>query len=136
YAQVQVDFFAIHIGEHRGAGDAGVVDDDVDAAPLFDGRVHHGGGILVFGNVVAVGNGSALAQGVDLFHGFVSHFRAGLAVVAEGAAAQVVDDDVAAFFGQIFCIGETQAAPGAGDDRHFPTEIKRHVLLPVSFLLI
>src|SRR5439155_23599458 len=102
-----------HVDEHPVAQDAGVVDEDVEAAKALHGRVDQALGTLPVGHVVAVGD-SLAARGADLF----DHLAGGTGrrTAAVDLGSQVVDDDLGALAGILQGVAPADAATGAGDD--------------------
>ena len=131
--QVDVDLAAplivVHFPEvllSRDEGEAGVVDEDVDAAELGDGAIDHRLDLLGLGDVKIEGEGAA-AEGADLFG---DGGCAAPGSVAFGLrevfvrAGERGDDDVCAVFGEADGDGAADAAhaAGAGDDGDFACE--------------
>jgi hypothetical protein len=93
--------------------DAGVVDEDVEAAVVLDGRVDDALGFRGgLGDVAAHGDGLAAGRG----DGGDNGVRAGL-------AGGVVDDDGCAFRGERLGDGGSDALGCAGDDCDFACEL-------------
>lgn len=98
-----------HVLERDVAEDAGIVDEDVDAAEALDGGINDLVAVL---DAVVVGNG--LAAGLsDLVD---DHVR-GLcgAALAGVRAAQVVNDDIGAPGREEYSVCLAQATAGTGD---------------------
>ena len=127
--QVDVDdepeVVELHLGEALVAQDAGVVDEDVDPAPLGQRRVDHRLHGAEVGDRGAVGDRLA-AGGADLLGDGVGGGRRAAAAVER--AAQVVDDDRRAARRQRQRVLAAEAAAGAGHDRDASIESNRHVL--------
>ncbi len=107
-AQVHVDHLVELLQRHflqaRVLGDAGVVDQHVDAAELVFDLADHGVDHGALGHVHHIAHRLG-AQGLALFDGFVD---AGLLDVA--------DDDGGAFFCELEGGGQAYALGGAGDE--------------------
>src|SRR5690606_36017006 len=109
----------LELGEGLVAQDAGVVDDDVDAAEVVDRGLDDRPAALGRGDRVVVGRG--LTAGLaDLLHGLVGHARARARAV--GLPAEIVHDHLAAARGELQGVGLAEAAAGAGDDGHLAVE--------------
>jgi hypothetical protein len=102
--------------------DAGVVDQDVDAAPLFLGACDHLGHLLVFGHRPAVGDGFA-AAGKNFLDDLLRRVRSPGAVAR---STQIVDHDFGAAPSQFERIGAAQPTAGAGNDSDPVLERNRH----------
>ena len=92
--------------------DAGVVDEDVEAAEVLDGGVDDALGLGGLGDVAADGDGLAAGGGDGGDDG-----------VGAGLAGGVVDDDGGAFGGERFGDGGADALGCAGDDCDFACEL-------------
>lgn len=104
------EFFPIGEGEiDQGFDDldAGVADQHVDPAEFFEGGIDAVLNLLLVGDVH--GDGEGFGAGLADFGG------GGLG----GIEVEVGDDGVAAFAGELFGDGATDAAGGAGDDANF-----------------
>ena len=112
-----------HVGEHAVAQDAGVVDEDVEAAEGVDGGLHEALGAVPVADVVGVGDGLA-AHGLHL----VDHLlgRAGVVALAVHRAAEVVDHDLGAVVGEEERVLAADPPPGARDDRDATLAQLRH----------
>ncbi len=108
-----------HLVERDVAQDAGVVDDDVDAAARVDRGLDDLVAVL---DGVVVGDGLA-AGGLDLLDDLVGGGRRALPV-AGAAAAEVVDDDLGAARGEQQRVRAAEAVAGAGDDGDSSVESK------------
>src|SRR5581483_1063627 len=108
-----------HLGEGAVTQDAGVVDENVDLAERLDRVVEQGFAARDRADVGAVGDRLAAAfinrVGDLLCHG-------GVLAGAVAWAAEVIDDDGRAFACKQLCVGSTEAAASAGDDRDFLVE--------------
>ena len=102
------------VHQHPVADEAGVVDQDVEAAEGVDRLLHHRRRLLEVGDVGAVGHRLA-AERLDLGHHLVGHLGGGALTGAGGA--EVVDDDLRALAGQLEGVRAADAAARAGDDR-------------------
>ena len=112
-----------HVEDHLVAKDAGVVDDDVEAAEGVERLLHHAVSGLEVGDVVVVRDGVAahlLDLGDDLVGGAL------LAAGAGGGATEVVDDDASALGREAKRLAAANAASGAGDDGDFAFEPVTH----------
>ena len=113
HVENQPEVCDLHLGESLVAQDAGVVDEDVDAAPLFHGAAHHVGDALFVGDAAGRGHGFAAGR-LDLGDDLVGGFRRAARTVAR--AAEIVDDDLGAARGERQRMRATEAIAGAGDD--------------------
>src|SRR5690606_31788105 len=104
----------VHVLERGVPQDPGVVDDDVDAAPGVERRLHDGPAALGGGDRVVVGHGLA-AGGLDLVDHLLGRRRAAAGAVHR--AAEVVDHHVGAPPGELEGVGPAEAATRTGDDR-------------------
>ena len=104
------------------AGDAGVVDEDVEPAELVDGLLHHAPGAFEVGDVLVVRGrlAAALANEID---GEVGVLAGALALEA---GAEIVDEDLGALLGQLERVTAADAVARAGHDRH-PAVEQTHV---------
>ena len=101
-----------HLVEAFVPQDAGIVDDDVDAAEI----VHRGlDDLVAIGNGIVVGNGFATGSN-DFVHHQISGSFAG--AFTKSAATQVVDHDLGTAAGEFQCMALAQSVAGAGDDNH------------------
>ena len=114
-----------HLGEALVAQDAGVVDYHVDPAEVVHGALHD---LLAVHHAVGVGNRSTTC-GLDLFHHLQCCFAVGTFTL--GAAAQIVDDDLGAMFGEQQGVGtaNTTASAGYDNDLVFKTDVAHGYLL-------
>ena len=114
HGEVAREVGLIRFGEARPADDAGVVDQDVDTAPLLDRsideRLRASGG----GHVAGVGD--RLSARVDDLGGDPRR-RLRVRADARHRAADVVDDDAGAQLGEQARVGPADAASRAGDNR-------------------
>ena len=99
--------------------DAGIVDQDIGAAEMFDRVVEHRLPARDGGNVGAVGDRAA-ALGLDRVDHLLRHRRVAAAAVAR--AAEIVDHDSRALAREQLCVGLTEPAARAGDQRHLAVE--------------
>ena len=112
-----------HREHHAVPQDAGVVDHDVDVAESVDGLLHHGPGIVEAGHAAAVDDRLSPARGDGLDHlGRGRH----VGTSAELVAAQVVDHHLGPVLGEHQGVLAADAAPRAGDERHFAFEKPAH----------
>src|ERR1043166_7766215 len=88
-ANDRVEILDAHVEDHPVAQDAGIVDDDVNVAPLLDGGLDHPLGAIEVRDVVAIGQGFT-ARGADLVDDFARWTTGRPAAVQLGA--DVVDD--------------------------------------------
>ena len=103
------------VEDHAFAEDAGVVDEDVEAAEGIEGGLDDalGAGEGSDGVVVGDGRPAGVADGVhDLIGGVV-----GAIPLARDGSAEVVDDDLGALGGEEERLAAADAPAGAGDDR-------------------
>ena len=118
-----------HVVEGLVAQDAGVVDDDVDAAERVERGLHD--------RRAALGRGDASRcwrprrrRGLDLVDDVRGRARRRPGAVDR--AAEVVDDDPGAAAGELERVRPAEAATGAGDDRDLAVETEiRHVEVPL-----
>ena len=103
--------------------DAGVVDEDVEAAEVLDGGVDDALGFGGLGDVATDGDGLATGGG----DGDDDGVRAGL-------AGGVVDDDGGAFGGERFGDGGSDTLGCASDDCDFTCELA-HIYIPFHYSL-
>ena len=102
-----------HVRQHPIPEDSGVVDEHVEVPERFDGLIDQPLGALPVRHVVVVGYGLAAGRG-DLVHHLLG--RGQVCARAVGVAAEVVDDNFGAFFGEQDGVLPADAPPGAGDD--------------------
>ena len=115
HVQHRVEQLRGHVVERLVAQDAGVADDDVDAAERLQGGVDDGLAALDGGHGAGVGH-RLPAQARDLLDRPLG--RAGRGAGAVGGPAEVVDDHLGAAGGQQQGVLAAQAAARAGHDRH------------------
>ena len=111
-------FAQLDDGHAVGAGArTGVVDQDVDVAEAFDGLLYHIGDLVCIRDIGGDGEG-LLAGGFDFCdeRGQAAPARFGI-----GLRVQVIDYEVAAFFGEALANGPANAlfATRAGDEGYF-----------------
>ena len=99
----EVELLVGHVEQHLVAGDAGVVDDDVEPAELLGGRLQHGLG----GGALPHVTGDDERLDADL---------ADLLGCLLGRAGQVVEDHVGAGSGEGERFRATEPGTGTGDD--------------------
>src|SRR5581483_7578257 len=109
----------VHVEAHLVAQDAGVVDEDVEAAVRVDGLVDQRLRLRERRDAAVVGDGATTA-GLDL----VDHLlrRRGVGAGAFGRPAEVVHDDRGSLARQQQRLFAPDAAPRARDDRDLPVE--------------
>ncbi|KAG1245623.1 hypothetical protein G6F68_014981 [Rhizopus microsporus] len=112
-----VEIVGAHLGEGLVAQDAGIVDQDIDAAPGIHRPRHHDVHGSAVADVAAIGDGPA-ARGQDL----VGH---GLR-----RAPEVVDHHAAATRGQLQRMAAAQPLAGAGHDGDAFIEANAHGVHP------
>ena len=119
HADDGVEVVLAHREDHAVAQDAGVVDDDVEPAEGLDRLVDDALCAVEVGDVVVVGHGLAPTAADDL-----GDLLGGPLVgpLAGDRAAQVVDDDLRAFCGELERLTPADTVPGPGDDRHLAVE--------------
>ena len=88
--------------------DAGVVDDDVDAAERFGRRAHHGVDVDLLRDVALHGMHLVAVAGSELAHAL---------------AVDVGGDDLGAFEHETLGNGAPEPGGGAGDDRDLADEL-------------
>ena len=108
-----------HVDEHPVAQDARVVDEDVEIAERLDRGVDEALRTFPVGDVVAVDDRLA-TTGADLLDHLLSRGDVGPGAVVR--RAEVVDDDLGTFGGEVQGMLAADAAPGAGDDRNASVE--------------
>jgi len=111
-----------HVESHAVAQNAGVVDEDVEAAEGVDGLLDEVFGPLPVRDVVEVRSGLA-AEGLDLLDNLTG--RAVVRPRAVPLTAQVVDDDLRALTRELERVSASDSASRTGDDCHFVFE-QRH----------
>ena len=103
----------VHLGEALVAQDAGIVDQDVDAAIFGFGFGDHGFDLIKIGDAGPVRQRGA-ARAAD----FRDDRGGGVAMAgAVARAAEIVDHHLGAAAGELERISAAEAAAGAGDDR-------------------
>jgi len=112
-----------HLVEDAVAQDAGVVDQDIDAAEGVARGLDDGVGVLRLGDRQRAGDRLAAALGDLVDHGLR---RTGVRAGAIEARADVVDHDARAFARQQQRDRAADAAAGAGDDRNLVCNDARH----------
>ena len=120
-ADHEFEIGGLHLREGLVAQDAGVVDEDVDAAPSLFGAGNHLDHLIIFGDVAAVRHRLAASRADFLDHG---ERRVGMARAVTGAA-EIVDDDLGATLGEFEGVMATEAAAGSGDDGNAIIEADR-----------
>ena len=131
YIQHQFEVVQAALGKALVPQDAGIVHQDVDAAPLVHGLLDHGLDLVVFRHVGAVGD-SLAAQGLDLRH----HGLGGVAGAAGAVlgAAQVIDHHPGTAFGQFNGVTAAQALARPGNNGYFAVITDRHLFPPCALL--
>jgi hypothetical protein len=119
HVEDRVEFVGVHVLERRVPQDPGVVDDDVDPAPVVERGLHDRPAALGAGDRVVVCDRLAPRR-----RDLVDHrLRGGRAAAgAVDRAAEVVDDDQGTAAGQLQRMGTAQAPAGARDDRDLAIE--------------
>ena len=110
HADDELEIRHLHLGEGLVTQHAGVVDEDVDAAPLLFRARRHRGHLLEIGDVSGVGHRDP-AAGANLLHDPQRILRWG------AASAEIIDDDFRAARRQSQRVGASEAGACAGDDR-------------------
>ena len=117
----------IHFGKSLVAQDAGIVDQNINAAPGRHGLLHHGLHRSKIGHRRAVRK-RFTASGANLrSHRFGSADRAARAIPC---TAQIVDQHLGATRCQRQRMGPTQATAGTCHDGHLALEIDSHACFP------
>ncbi|MOA03019.1 hypothetical protein D3C78_1225010 [compost metagenome] len=104
--------------DHVVPGEAGVVDDDVDAAEGIQSSLHATVTEVGGGHVAQAGDGIA-AESTDFRDHFIGR-----------SLIEVVDHDLGAFFGEFQRDGAADAAAGTGNDGDFALQ-STHGMTPV-----
>jgi len=120
----QLEVVQRHLGKALVAQDAGVVDQNVHAAPGVHGLLNHFLYRLEVGHRSAVGDGLATCGAYFIHHLLC---RRGRPPHAMHITAQVVDHDLGAARCQQQSMLLAQTAASAGDDGHSAFEIDTHV---------
>ena len=115
----------LHLGEAFIAQDAGIVDEDMNAAPGVLGLRDHFHHLVIFGDIAAVRHGGA-ARRLDFLDDFERCVRMAGAVAR---AAEIVDHDLRTALCQFDRIGAAQAPARPRHDRHLAFERNRHELV-------
>ena len=115
-----------HLGEGLVTQHAGIVDDDMHAAPLLLGVGDHLFHLLVFSDRAAVRHRFA-AGFLDFLDDLQRHVRMAGAVAR---TTEIVDHDLGAAAGEFECIFATQSAACAGDDGYLVLEVDAHGAAP------
>ena len=114
-ANDQFEIGGVHFGEGLVAQDAGVVDQDMDAAPGFLRLGDHFFHLGIFGDIAAIRHGLAASR-LD----FLDHGERGIGMAgAIARAAKIVDHDFRTAPRQLERIAAAKAAACAGDDGDF-----------------
>ncbi len=116
------------------AGDAGVVDHDVETTEQLDGLGHHAGRALDVGHVLVVGRRRA-ATGFDQVHGQIGGAALAVARLAGQRHAEVVHQDGGALLGQLEGVAPADAVPRARHDRHLAVQQAHEVASPDPYLM-
>src|SRR5690606_10225227 len=103
--------------------DAGVVHEDVEAAPGIERLLDHPLARLERGNAVVVRDGLATHL-LDFFDNLFG--GAGVGTFAARGTTNVVDDDAGTFLGEQQGFAAANAAPGAGDNGDFAFKPSGH----------
>ena len=126
----QAEIRHVHLGERLVAQDAGVVHQNVHAAPGVDGLLHHGLDRSKIRHRRAVGQRLAPCRADFVHHRLRRRHRAAATI---HRATQVVDQHLGAALGQRQRMLAAQAAAGARHDGHAALEIQFHAAFtPVS----
>ncbi len=129
-ADDRVELLLGHREDHLVAQDAGVVDDDVEAAEGFDGLVDDVARGLEVGHVVVVGDRVAAAIADDRSDLLG---RALVGALAGHRTAEVVDHDLGAGGGQLESFASSNSVAGPRDNGNFAVE-QSHVAVPLPLL--
>jgi hypothetical protein len=122
----QIEVGHVHLGEALVAQDAGIVDQDMNAAPSFLCLGNHFDHLFKFGDAAAIGHGLA-ASSLDFFNNLRRRVgRAG----AVTCTAQIVYDHLGTALGQFQSIGLTQSAACTGHNSDFVFKADGHFLSP------
>ena len=108
-----------HVVEGGIPQDAGVADDDVQAAEVVDRSLHHVEAAVVAGDRIVVG-GSLSTSGFDLVYDLLG--GGGVFALAVRVAAEVVDDDLCAALCEVEGVGPAETVAGASDQGHLAFE--------------
>jgi hypothetical protein len=109
----RLEILQLHLAEALVAQDAGIGDQDVDAAERVHGLLDQIGHTGVIGDRAAIGDGFA-AGGLDLGHHFFRRF--GIAAAAVQRSTQIVDHNLGAAPRQLQRMTAAQSAASPGDD--------------------
>ena len=119
HAEDELEIRHVHLGEGLVAQHAGVVDEDVDAAPLLFRARRHRGDLLEIGDVGWVGH-RCPAAGANLFH------NAQGIVGSDAVSAEVIDDDFRAARRKSKSMRTSKARARASDDGHSAVKLDCH----------
>ena len=119
HAEDELEIRHVHLGEGLVAQHAGVVDEDVDAAPVFFGARRHRGDLLEIGDVGGIGHRGP-AAGANLFH------DAQRIVGRDAVPAEVVDDDLRAARRKSKSMRTSEAGARAGDNGDSAVKLDCH----------
>ena len=119
HAEDEFEIRHLHLGEGLVAQHAGVVDEDVDVAPVLFGACHHRGDLLEIGDVGRVRHRRP-AAGANLFHN--PH---GI-VEARAVLAEIIDDDVRAARRKSQSMRTSETGASAGDDGDSALKVDCH----------
>ena len=123
----EAEILRLHLGEAPVAEDAGIVDEDVDAAPARLGGLDHRDHLVIVGDAAAVRYRLA-ARGLDLR----DHRERGVRMAgAVAGAAEIVDHHLRPAPRELEGIGTAQPAAGAGDDGNAIVEPDGHGSAPL-----
>ena len=115
-----------HLHECLVAQDAGIVDQDIDAAPTFLDVGDHLFHSRHVGDAGAIGHGFAAERGDFIHNGLRRRERRARTIAS---AAEIVDDHLGATPRQIKRIGPAQAAAGTGNNGNTPFKADGHEML-------
>ena len=122
----ELEIVHCHLRKGLVAQHAGIVDDDMDAAPLLFGIGDHLFHLIELGDAATVRHGFATGL-FDLLDDLQRHIRMAGAITR---TAEVVDHDPCAAAGEFERIFATQAATCTGDDGYLVLEIDAHGAAP------
>ncbi|MNL51116.1 hypothetical protein D3C87_1741880 [compost metagenome] len=117
----QVPVGVVHFVERLVTQNTGIVDHHIDPTEGIEGVLNQ---FVAVGDRVVVGLGGAAGL-ADFRHHAIS--RRSVGAFALGRAAEVVDQDFRALFGEQQCMRPSQAATCTGDDHNFIFEAHRFI---------
>ena len=123
HAEDEFEIRHLHFRKGLVAQHAGVVDEDVDAAPVLFGARRHCGDLLEIGDVGGIGHRGP-AAGANLLH------DAQRIVGRDAVSAEVVDDDFRAARREPKSMRASEAGARAGDDGDSAVKLDCHELSP------